>query len=852
MRLQPNGDTLHCFVSGDEFYHRLHDGNGFTILQDKNTGWYVYADIRNGRAADDWTLVPTSLIAGQSNPAEYGIRPNLIASPLTIDSLHKLWEIPSHYVPKSTSSSAKRAANLNRGIINHIVIFIRFSDDTEISTSYSTIESMFNDSSANSVSLHNYFWRASYGQLRIPTYFYPTPVNNTIVSYQDSLPRCRYMPYNAQTNPTGYQSDAERANLEFSLLERAVNYVNQNSPIPTDINLDYNNDGLVDNICFIVKGTYTGWNDLLWPHKWGIYDRYVYINNKRVYTFNLQLEGSGTHYFSTSTFCHEMFHTLGAPDLYHYYNYTDVTSVGSWDLMCSNTTPPQHMGMYMKMMYGNWIDSVPEIKEAGTYSLHSVGDSVRHYNQCYRINAGNPSQWYFLEYRDNNELFETTLPGSGLLIYRIDRRFGGDASFDANTVFDEVYIFRPNGNNDTTSGNIAQAFFSANAGRTSFTPSTNPHPWLTQNEIDTTIHITNIGYAGDSITFTYTPHRPQAPLCDTSTCTISVTMRDSDHDTWNGSYLSFENQNGDILATTTLGDCRAYETVQLELCDEPIVVKWNSSGVSTNECSYTILLGDNTVWRNTTSAANSTVIGTIFSPCGGSMPEYNITVQSCDNINDVLGSGTFTIGTSTHIRAYPSEHYSFIGWHDGPYNGEGINAIIHNTDDNRTITVTSDSLFTAIFAPEIVNIRCLVANECANMGEVEGGGDFSYGDTITIVAIPNSGFLFDYWRKNYNTTHITDNPLTVVVENNDTYRAFFKSSDGINTTSGGITIYSANGNIVINGAENQTVEIFDLLGKTIISSIITSNSEHFTMPHNGLYVVRLGGYQTQKIFVKLP
>ena len=26
VRLQPDGDTLHCYVSGDEFFHRLHDG----------------------------------------------------------------------------------------------------------------------------------------------------------------------------------------------------------------------------------------------------------------------------------------------------------------------------------------------------------------------------------------------------------------------------------------------------------------------------------------------------------------------------------------------------------------------------------------------------------------------------------------------------------------------------------------------------------------------------------------------------------------------------------------------------------------------------------------------------------
>lgn len=36
--VQPNGDTLHCFVSGDEYYHRLHDADGYTIVQNQQTG----------------------------------------------------------------------------------------------------------------------------------------------------------------------------------------------------------------------------------------------------------------------------------------------------------------------------------------------------------------------------------------------------------------------------------------------------------------------------------------------------------------------------------------------------------------------------------------------------------------------------------------------------------------------------------------------------------------------------------------------------------------------------------------------------------------------------------------------
>ena len=496
VRLQPNGDTLHCLLSGDEYYHRLHDSRGYTIIQHPETGYWVYADtVHTDRT--HWSLVATRHIAGTTDPATLGISPDL-----GVD--HDTWLRLGHRfdVPKAHSDSPAKTSGRNHGRLNNIVIFVRFSDDAEISTSFTTIDAMFNDSAATATSMLNYFRHASYNKIDILTHYYPTPNGTTVVSYQDSLPRSYYVPYDATTAPNGYQDDTERRNREFGLLERAVNYVNANSPVPTSLNLDMDNDGYVDNICFVVKGTYTGWSDLLWPHKWSLWDRNVYINGKRVYTFNLQLEGSGSHYFSSSTFCHEMFHTLGAPDLYRYNVGTNVSGVGSWDLMCSNSTPPQHMSAYMKWKYGNWIDSIPEITIPGTYTLHSLADPD--YSNCaYKIAAQEPHQWYVLEYRDNTELFETALPGKGLIIFRIDDRYNGNASYDGVDYFDEVYLFRPGAGDDSTNGSPSQAFFRYGTGRTAFSPSTNPHPWLTGNVIDTTISITDIGSAGTTISFTY-------------------------------------------------------------------------------------------------------------------------------------------------------------------------------------------------------------------------------------------------------------------------------------------------------------------------------------------------------------
>jgi M6 family metalloprotease-like protein len=493
-RLQPNGDTLNCYVTGDEYYHRMHDALGYTIVLNEQTGYYVYGVMQNGE------LVASNYVAGTVNPATLGISPNLAISRRAWSIKQKAWDIPERYKIEEPKTSGR-----NHGTINNLVIFVRFSDESEITTPMSSIEAMCNDSSANSISMYQYFKEASYNKLHIVSHYAPTPNGNAHRSYQDSHPRSYYEPYSA-TNTNGYATDSARTAREFTLFENAVNYINANYPVNRNINLDYNNDGLVDNVIFIVKGTYTGWSGLLWPHKWSLYDRTVRINGKRVYTFNLQLEGSGDHYFSSSVFCHETFHTLGAPDLYRYYVGTDISSVGPWDLMCNNSTPPQHMGIWMKYRYGNWIDSIPEITAPGTYTLHSVADQAN-VNNAYCIRSSDPNQWYIFEYRDNREHFETTLPGTGLLIYRIDTRYSGNANYDGTSAFDEVYIYRPGGNNsDTTTaanGTLSQAYFSAPEGRTTFSYNTNPRSWLNPNTLDSAIRIYNISTPGDTICFTY-------------------------------------------------------------------------------------------------------------------------------------------------------------------------------------------------------------------------------------------------------------------------------------------------------------------------------------------------------------
>lgn len=494
MRIQPQGDTLRCFVTGDEFYHRMHDESDYTIILNPETGWYVYAAERDGM------LVPTQLVPGQSDPAKAGLKPGLMPCAAELRKLHDDWIIPAKY-----QRAEPKTSGANHGQLNNIVIFIRFSDETSCTSDpFSTINNKFNDSTAGAVSMYNYFKVDSYRKLHVPTHFYPAPSGATVMSYQDSHPRGYYEPYSS-TNTVGYQS-SERTNREFTLLQNAVNWINTNSPIPSSVNIDFDNDGYVDNICFIVSGTNNGWNDMLWPHKWSLYDRTVTINGKRVWTFNLQLAGAGEHYFGVSTLCHEMTHTLGVPDLYHYNNYSSVSPAGSWDLMHSNATPPQQTNSLHKLIYLNWFDSIPLLTTAGTYTMQSLATGPNH---AYKIASTNPHQWYILEYRNNADTFDSSIPGRGMLIWRYNDQSPADnASFNGTDTLHEMWLFRPGSSNDITNGTIAQAGF-GESGRTAFGPNTNPHPYLCNGTADTSFSITNIAISSDghSVSFTFTPNQ---------------------------------------------------------------------------------------------------------------------------------------------------------------------------------------------------------------------------------------------------------------------------------------------------------------------------------------------------------
>ncbi len=135
-------------------------------------------------------------------------------------------------------------------------------------------------------------------------------------------------------------------------------------------------------------------------------------------------------------------------------------------------------------------------------------------------------------------------------------------------------------------------------------------------------------------------------------------------------------------------------------------------------------------------------------PCILSIPSVNEEGGSMEAIDEI-----YPDSYPVTFSATPAEG-NYVRWDDG------------NTDNPRTITITSDTTFTAQFE----KCRTLTVNSAdPSMGSVSGSGNnYCKGESVNITATPTKGYYFYQWNDG-----VTDNPRQVTVENDSTFTATF-------------------------------------------------------------------------------
>ncbi|MBR0177617.1 MAG: T9SS type A sorting domain-containing protein [Bacteroidales bacterium] len=123
----------------------------------------------------------------------------------------------------------------------------------------------------------------------------------------------------------------------------------------------------------------------------------------------------------------------------------------------------------------------------------------------------------------------------------------------------------------------------------------------------------------------------------------------------------------------------------------------------------------------------------------------------------VEGGGTYTEGQSCTVSATANEGYTFVNWKEG-------NDVV-STNANYTFTVNGNRTLVANFQMQSYTIT-VTANP-ADGGTVSGGGNFNYGQSCTVTATANEGYVFNHWLENGNVVSTQANYTFTVTGNRD-------------------------------------------------------------------------------------
>ena len=159
--IQPNGDMIQCYASGDQYYHWAHDSDGYSIIQNSRDGYYYYAKKNNGE------IVPSEYVVGTVNPNEVDLSKNVIIN-------------KDEYIEKRNLywSNIERRDAPSIGVINNINVFIRFEDESEFPGSRNFYDAPFNDEQGPSMG--HYFNEVSYDLLTVNTIHFPETENMSV------------------------------------------------------------------------------------------------------------------------------------------------------------------------------------------------------------------------------------------------------------------------------------------------------------------------------------------------------------------------------------------------------------------------------------------------------------------------------------------------------------------------------------------------------------------------------------------------------------------------------------------------------------------------------------------------
>jgi hypothetical protein len=218
---------------------------------------------------------------------------------------------------------------------------------------------------------------------------------------------------------------------------------------------------------------------------------------------------------------------------------------------------------------------------------------------------------------------------------------------------------------------------------------------------------------------------------------------------------------------------------------------------------------------------------------GGAPQTFTITVSANPTIGGtVTGGGNYQQNASCTVRATANNGYTFSNWTE--------NGNVVSTQAIYTFTVTSNRNLVANFTAVPQNYTIAVSANPTQGGTVTGGGTYPAGQSCTVAATANNGYVFANWTENGNVVSTTAR-YTFTVNGNRTLLANFTQQNytisvSANPNNGG----TVTGGGAFHYGDNCTVSATPAAGYTFLRWTENGNQ----VSNNATYTFTVTGNRT--------
>ena len=217
---------------------------------------------------------------------------------------------------------------------------------------------------------------------------------------------------------------------------------------------------------------------------------------------------------------------------------------------------------------------------------------------------------------------------------------------------------------------------------------------------------------------------------------------------------------------------------------------------------------------------------------------FELSLSANDEAYGRVETDTLSCAGRTLI-ATPNEGYEFTGWNDG------------NTENPRTVTITSDTAFMAIFTEAVSTPTITLTVNDATMGSASYTLD---GNTAVLTATANEGYEFTGWNDGN-----TENPRTVTITSDTTFMAIFTLASSLQEVNAReFALYPNPAKSFVNLEfetleENTLLQILDINGKRVRTFDLKAGQENLRIDlgdlPKGIYTIAIGN-TTKKLIVE--